>query len=490
MSTQRAQRLVAPLAVPAPALKSHRWSLHVSERRILLMLGDIAMLSIALFLALWIRIPGVAAGYGWRGLFVVQLHWWLTLWGWWIPASIASGCYDLRRSSQGVKSAIYTAACALVICGLYFVTPAISAPLTHSRLSLFIMAMFAGLGVAGWRMGYALLCAQPTLARRALVVGAGCSGRALAEALDAIGASSGVELVGFVDDNLDLCGDLVAGHSVLAPSERLLELVGRLRVDDVVVAITDPSRIKPALLESLVRCWERGVAVIPMALYYEQVTGAVPVRHVGQNLFALVNGQNVIVLRLWGAVRRLLDLLAAAVGLLLLGPLIPLLALAITIDCPGPIFYRQRRVGRGGRIYHLTKFRSMIPDAEANGVRWAARNDDRITRVGRFMRKTRLDELPQLWNILVGDMSLIGPRPERPEFVDQLDDLLPFYAVRHSVRPGLTGWAQVRYRYGNSVEDALMKLQYDLYYVKHRGPVLDALIVLHTIRVVLAMQGN
>ena len=282
----------------------------------------------------------------------------------------------------------------------------------------------------------------------------------------------------------------MAGRQVLASSARLLELAEELCIDEIVVAVTDPHRICPALLDALVRCWEHGISVVPMPLYFEEATGALPVEHVGQNLFALVGHQNALLQRLWGLAARLIDIAVGAVGLLLLALLAPFLALAIWLDCPGPIFYRQKRVGRSGQVFWLTKFRSMIPHAEGNGAVWAKKNDDRVTRVGRFMRKTRLDELPQSWNLLVGNMALVGPRPERPEFMPELDKLLPYYAIRHSVKPGLTGWAQVCYRYGNSVDDALMKLQYDLYYVKHRGPVLDAMIILRTIRVVLQMQGT
>ena len=182
--------------------------------------------------------------------------------------------------------------------------------------------------------------------------------------------------------------------------------------------------------------------------------------------------------------------MAAAIGLLILAPFLPFIALAIRLDSRGPIFYQQVRVGLGGRSFIVHKFRSMIPDAERDGAQWSQESDPRVTRVGRWLRKTRLDETPQLWNLLNGTMSLIGPRPERPEFVDDLAQLLPYYRIRHSIKPGITGWAQVCYRYDNSVDDAKRKLEYDLYYIKRRGPVLDILIFLRTIRVVLQMQGT
>lgn len=190
-------------------------------------------------------------------------------------------------------------------------------------------------------------------------------------------------------------------------------------------------------------------------------------------------------------IKRLLDLvgsLALAVALLIL---LPFLALAIWIDSPGPVFYRQQRVGWRGRPFTVLKFRSMAPDAEPDGeAQWAAKDDPRVTRVGRLLRRTRLDELPQALNVLRGEMSLVGPRPERPEFVERLQQVVPFYRVRLAVKPGLTGWAQINYGYGDSVESALTKLQYDLYYLKHQSFWFDLLILARTVHVVLRMKGQ
>jgi lipopolysaccharide/colanic/teichoic acid biosynthesis glycosyltransferase len=186
-----------------------------------------------------------------------------------------------------------------------------------------------------------------------------------------------------------------------------------------------------------------------------------------------------------------MDIVAGALGLAAMGVCVPFVAAFNALACPGPLFYRQTRVGWGGREFEMLKFRSMIPDAEAaEGAVWACAGDARVTPIGRFMRKTRLDELPQMWNVLKGEMSVIGPRPERPEFVEELAQALPFYRARHAVRPGITGWAQVRFNYGNSVEDAKVKLEYDIYYVKHVGPFLDLRIALQTVWVMLGLRGT
>ena len=463
--------------------------MRLSERRMVLLVGDLLMLSLALLASLWLRLS-VITGAGQLPFTRIQVLWWLVLWALWIPLATIMRCYDLQRAAETARSAIYAAGCAGGVSLIYLVIPVVSAPLTRSRLAWFIFSVLAIQGVAAWRVAYAKLFWQPTFTRRALVVGAGGSGRALAQAIDALGEAPGIQLLGFLDDNPDLWEQEIVGRNVLGPSDQLVVLAEQLRVNDVVVAITDPHRIRQPLLDSLVRCWERGVKVVPMPLFYEEVTGAVPVGHIGQNLFALADSHNATLQPLWIAVRRLSDVAVAVAGLLMLALVFPFIALAIWLDSPGPVFYRQERVGRGGQAFWLTKFRSMIPNAECNGAVWAEEHDDRITSVGRFLRRTRLDELPQLWNLLIGDMTLVGPRPERPEFVQQLDQVLPYYALRHSVKPGLTGWAQVRQGYSSSVDDALTKLEYDLYYVKHRGPVLDAIILLHTVRVVLQMQGT
>jgi exopolysaccharide biosynthesis polyprenyl glycosylphosphotransferase len=188
-------------------------------------------------------------------------------------------------------------------------------------------------------------------------------------------------------------------------------------------------------------------------------------------------------------VKRTFDLVLSTFGFLLATPLMLMSAIAVRLDSPGPILYSQQRVGENGRMFTLYKFRSMRADAENGTPVWAIDNDERVTRIGRFLRTTRLDELPQLWNVMLGDMSFVGPRPERPYFVQQLRTLIPFYQERHSVKPGVTGWAQVKYRYGSTVEDAMEKLRYDLYYIKHMSIFFDITIVIDTVKVILVGRG-
>jgi lipopolysaccharide/colanic/teichoic acid biosynthesis glycosyltransferase len=259
----------------------------------------------------------------------------------------------------------------------------------------------------------------------------------------------------------------------------------------VVLAITHAAEVHPELLKGLLDARELGLPLIPMSELYEQVTGRVPVNHAGGNLHVVLPLGDSATGRVFGVGKRLFDLLAAVVGLLIVALISPFVALSNAFSSPGPLFYRQTRVGRRGNYFQVVKFRSMIPQAEASsGAVWAAKHDPRITPAGRFLRRTRLDELPQFYNVLRGEMSLVGPRPERPEFVADLTAQIPFYQARHAVRPGITGWAQVRYRYGSSVDDARIKLEYDLYYVKHQGVYLELSILAKTAAVMLGLQGR
>ncbi len=238
-------------------------------------------------------------------------------------------------------------------------------------------------------------------------------------------------------------------------------------------------------------CYEQQITIKPMAMLYEELLGQVPVAHLGNKWLPAPFWSRSLLPTFYRTFKRLIDIMAALIGLVCALPLFPIVALAIYLDCPGPIFYLQERLGSSGKPFRVIKFRSMVPNAERNGQAiWATRNDQRITRMGTFMRRTRIDELPQLLNVLKGEMSFVGPRPERAQFVDMLHEQIPFYRARLSVKPGLTGWAQINYGYGSTVEDAQMKLQYDLYYIKHRSLTLDVLIIFRTIMVVLAFRGT
>ena len=261
----------------------------------------------------------------------------------------------------------------------------------------------------------------------------------------------------------------------------------KARADVLALALEGP--LNAETLAQLARARERGLVVLPMPALYAALTGRVPLEHLTvTELNALLSVPPPR--PFYVVLKRTLDVLSALLGLAVFGVLLPLLALLIVLDGRGPVFFRQERVGQGGRIFRIVKLRTMIPDAERlTGPQWARQGDPRVTRVGRWLRRARLDEVPQLFNVLRGEMSLVGPRPERPAFVAELSRALPLYPLRHTVRPGITGWAQVQYRYGNTTADARVKLEYDLYYLLHRSPRLDAQILLRTVGQVLRLRG-
>lgn len=294
-----------------------------------------------------------------------------------------------------------------------------------------------------------------------------------------------VDVVGFYPSGGDEQVEVDARKILAADS--LVELIRKHRVNEIIVAVRE--RRGGALpLRELLDCKLAGVRVLDLSSFFERVQGQVRVDSLRASWLIYGDGFRQGLART--VIKRCFDLTAALVLLVLGLPVMLLTALLILIEDGAPVFYRQERVGLGGRVFRVIKFRSMRRDAEKDGKpRWATSNDDRATRVGRIIRKLRIDELPQLFNVLVGDMSLVGPRPERPFFVDQLAREIPFYAVRHCVKPGVTGWAQVRYQYGSSVDDAVQKLQYDLYYVKNHTLMLDVLVLFETVRVVLTGEG-
>ena len=253
----------------------------------------------------------------------------------------------------------------------------------------------------------------------------------------------------------------------------------------IIVAMEDRRGGLP--VDQLLAIRFRGIRIEEASTLFERLSGKIELSSLRPSSFLYSEGFRIQPSQLM--TRRLASLLAAALGLLIFAPFFPIVVLLVRLSSPGPIFFRQTRVGEGGRTFSVFKFRSMVTDAEKGGARWASKNDPRVTKIGMIMRKTRIDEVPQLWNVLRGDMGFVGPRPERPEFVPWLAEKLPYYNLRHLIRPGLTGWAQVRYGYGATLEESREKLEYDLYYVKHSSLGLDLLIMFETIKIILRRRG-
>ena len=367
--------------------------------------------------------------------------------------------------------------------------------------------MYSLVGVVFVRSGLYFLHRVATQ-RRVLIVGTGAEAYAVAGDLKALKRASN-NVIGFYptsdaaqqgDTHLSIrplsiresqMGSLdgpVPSPKVFSREASIEELVERHRIDEIIVAERE-QRGGGVPMDQLLACRIRGIPVLDLAAFYERAKSEVPIDSLKASW--LVYGHGFAQGRAREIAKRASDILCSGFLLLLASPVMLLTILAIKLDSPGPIIYRQERVGLGGRIFMCLKFRSMRTDAEKDGVaRWAAKNDARITRIGAFIRKTRIDELPQLLSVLKGEMSLVGPRPERPSFVAQLKEQIPFYDVRHSVKPGVTGWAQVRYSYGASLEDARRKHQFDLYYVKNNSLFLDLLVLIETVSVVLFREGQ
>jgi exopolysaccharide biosynthesis polyprenyl glycosylphosphotransferase len=463
----------------------------VSERKVLLAIVDLLVVNAALVLALALRTD-----------FTVSLttlspnaKWFVTLVVVWLLWAGFFDLYNLARAASALYSIRNAVSAAAITVGTYILIPWFT-PGLQSRLLLFLFAGFSVIGIAAWRFGYARLFVQPYFKQRAIVVGAGWAGRTLAGALQAVPddanpfRGTGYRLVGFVDDNGEYAGRTFQKVPVLGDGERLVELAQELEVDEVILAITHRHAINDPLFDALLRCRELGYRLTTMSMLYERLLGRVPVEHIGRDLHMVVRMNETAGDRLYGIVKRLTDVVLGALGLVGVAVMIPFVGLGNLLACRGPLFYRQERVGCGGETFQMVKFRTMVPHAEDDGrAVWARHCDERVTPMGRLLRGTRLDELPQCWNVICGDMSLIGPRPERPAFVEELAEKLPFYRARHAVRPGITGWAQIQFDYGNTVDDAKVKLEYDLYYVKHASPLLDFRIALKTIPVMMERKG-
>ena len=435
-----------------------------SERRALLVLIDalLVALSVGGALLLWQRaadwpfdIAQIGARWYW---FPIMLG------GWWTLAWL-NDLYDIPPSNDKVGSAVRVVSVGALILIIYLAVFFLAPTLPHLFFIYFLLIALPTLTL--WRWTYARVSNTPPFRHRVLIIGGEEeSGQFIASALKQ--QPTHYQVLGYAD---------------------LSYLLRERRIHEIVVATKH--ELENDLLRLLIDCQAQGVRVSRMPDLYEKLHRSTPIQHI-DNGWALDAMQNLPVLSpLQISVKRLLDLVLGLAGLPVSILVLPVVALAIRLDSPGPIFYRQARCGRAGKVFSIIKFRTMYSDAEKDGrPRWAMKDDTRITRVGRFLRKTRLDELPQVLNVLRGEMSVIGPRPERPEFVEELQQVIPFYRTRLVAKPGLTGWAQIHYPYGNTVEDALIKLQYDFYYLRHWSLWLDLYVVFRTFGVMFKFKGT
>lgn len=475
MGFERTELLKRPAGVhrfnPVPIGLSLRF--RMSERRLLLFLGDAGLLGVTLLVILAWRFDLAPAA----DTVVRHPRWFVLLIAVWYASATIFGAYNLGRAAdirRGLAAGARAAGAAALV---YLLIPFLTPPLNESRLTAaaFVLLTFGLL--VGWRLTYAAVLALPTFRRRAAIVGINPVGRALAVVLQTVGGAE-YDFLGFVSTNGPGTPGLSA-ERLLGRADDLVAIVQRAGVAELILADGPAAVYDPHLVTAVLGCQELGIEITSVNSVYERLAGKVPVEHLAGNFFAVLpldHGMGPF----YAVAKRGMDIVCGLGGVVLTTLFYPLVALAHKLEDPGPVLYRQARVGQGGRLFTLLKFRTMRLDAEAAGPRWATENDPRTTRTGRVLRRLHLDEVPQALNILRGEMSLVGPRPERPEFVAELEQRIPFYRARNALRPGVTGWAQVNFRYGSSVDDALVKLQFDIFYLKHMSVWLDLLILWRT----------
>jgi len=450
-----------------------------NRQRWILIFGDVVLLLLATQLSLWLRIGrpfNVFDVYTGASAFTLFLY------------VIMLYIFDMYNTGRVFRSAdtVLRIAVAVGIAAVFSAFLFYSLPnWKYGRGILLIQIVMVWGFLSGWRYIYSFIFSISLHKTDVLILGAGRCGTALGHLLEA--EFSPYRVMGFLDDDPAKQGKVIGSPNVIGPTDRFKEIASKMRVNTAILAITHdrPSGLVRRILEARLN----GMTILEMPTVYEILTKRVPVEHIYDQWLLFTDGFYLVSKEYMQKVKRLVDFVISALLLLGMLPITAISALAIRLDSPGPVFFKQKRVGKNGLVFVLWKFRSMRQDAEANGAVWAEKVDHRVTRVGKWIRLLRIDEIPQLYNVFRGEMSIIGPRPERPEFIQELEKQIPYYGIRHFVRPGITGWAQVNYRYGASVEDALRKLEYDLYYIKNMSLFLDLKIILKTIGVVLFGQG-
>jgi exopolysaccharide biosynthesis polyprenyl glycosylphosphotransferase len=396
--------------------------------------------------------------------------------------------YDLQKSSKVEKistSIVFTVSLTVLF---YLLTPFFTPILPENRLQIiyFYFAILVALFI--WRIAYLSFIVSPRFYKKVLIVGETSNIESIIEAFKH--SDPNYKIVGFINCESRKSDTIKFKHLKEYSPKQIYQVIKDENISEIVIASYNSQSITPEIYKDLITLLEGGFPIKEYTQVYEDMMQRVPVQFVGKDFYRYFpfsrNNQN----KLYLFFRRLFDICISILGISFGIIIVPIIFIGNLIGNRGPLFYTQERIGKNGNLFNIIKFRSMIKNAEREGAVWAIKNDVRITPFGKFLRNTRLDEIPQFLNILMGDMGLIGPRPERPHFVRQLSQLLPFYETRHIVKPGLTGWAQVKTRYGSSLDDSLLKLQYDLYYIKHRSFFLDTNILLKTLSTIIFYRGQ
>jgi sugar transferase (PEP-CTERM system associated) len=448
---------------------------YISNTSFLILCGDLALLLISVGLTYW-WVDWVGEGAFWSKVVVLVA---MTLLLFYL-GDLYNFQLQLDKGELFLRIALAATVASVLTAAIGFAVP----PLRFGRMAFLAITASSSLSIMVFRLLSRDLISHQMLQQRVLVLGTDLASTIIS--YEGHHDTIPFRIVGFLDDDPAAEDNLPPGYDLRGRVKELLSVVEALQPNILLVALTNMRGVLP--VNDILECRFRGIQVEEWSAFLEKLTGKIFVNNARSGWLIFSDGA--VHTRLTDTMRRALDVGLSLMGLILSAPLMGLAALSIKLDSPGPVFFRQERVGKDGKVFPLYKFRSMYVDAEQlSGPVWASEDDPRVTRVGRVLRKIRLDETPQMFNVLMGHMSFIGPRPERPIFVNQLKEEIPHYVLRFGVKPGITGWAQVRYSYGSTVEDALEKLQYDLYYIKNMSILLDLLILLKSIQVVLFGRG-
>lgn len=462
------------------------WRITQNERRFILLLGDILSAGIAMIIALYFwAMKDQWMDFTWQFMKERPPDWYYFIPFVWIVLMLE--LYDIRRASRRadtIKGIILTASISTI---LYLLVFFISEPNSLPRRGVAGFIVAASILTLFWRLLYIRIFTAPVFLRRILLIGAGRSGSTLAEMILKM-IPVPFSLVGFIDDDPKKNKKKISGLPVLGTSKDLIKIIEKEQVSDLIFSISGD--MLPSMNSAILAAEERGIEVTTMPVVYEELFGRVPITLLDDDWVLRSFVDRAHASGSYELFKRLIDILVSIIGLLILIPLYPFIALLIMLDDGFPIIFQQVRVGKNGKQFKLLKFRSMHRDAEEDGIaRFAVENDERVTRVGKFLRKSHLDELPQFINVLRGEISMVGPRAERPELIAKLEKEVPFYRARLFVKPGATGWAQINYRYASNVEETAVKLEHDLYYIMHRSILLDLMIMIRTIGAFVGFHG-
>ncbi|MDG4714301.1 MULTISPECIES: sugar transferase [Winogradskyella] len=454
----------------------------VSERKILLRIMDILMVFLAIyFLNLYPKFDYIEFNKS-NYVALTLLAVYITIFG------TIFELYDLQKASKfdtTFRNIVITTSTVVLF---YLLTPILSPYLPEERIQIVYFYVALIVSILLWRLFYINLIESPRFYKRVLLVGEISNIDGLVKALNT--SDPNYKIVGFINSEASTSDSVRFKGLKEFKAADFLSVIEKERISEVLVASFNSEAIIAEVYHDLMMLLERGFKIREYTQVYEELLHRVPIQFVGKDFYKYFPFSRSNDNKLYIFFQRTFDVILAIIGLALGALIIPFIFIGNIIGNKGPMFYSQERIGRNGKPFNILKLRTMVVNAEKDGARWAKKNDTRVTKFGKFLRKSRLDEIPQFYNVLRGDMSVIGPRPERPFFVNELSRIIPFYETRHIIKPGLTGWAQVKTRYGSSVDDSLIKLQYDLYYIKHRSVFLDFNIAIKTLSTILYYRGQ